>query len=42
MNSFEAIGESMVLAAEGQREIARHIARAVSRAFGRRSEPRSK
>jgi hypothetical protein len=42
MNSFEALGESLILASEGQRQIAQHVARAIGRAFGRRSAPSSK
>jgi hypothetical protein len=37
-NSFEEMGQAMLLAAEGQRQIARAVGRAVSRAFGRRAK----
>lgn len=38
MNSFEQMGEAMILAAEGQRQIARGAAQAIGRLFGRRGK----
>lgn len=37
-NSFEEMGQAMLLAAEGQRQIARAVSRAFSRAFSRRAK----